>query len=678
MKAAVPLIFTALLGLQSSSSFSASAESRGRPLRDPAHYDGSKRSKRPKPQPVATPPSPPPVATPPAKEFPNTDDGKPILQLGEWTLNYWAVNGAFIDIAKATNGGSGFHPGKDGNYIDNSAEPARLLNPETLTPASLGSYTEYLPVLFNELAGRSEALAQYYAGTYVATWDGDADVGFAGWCPSGSRRVSQPHRIEITLTNPAGNRDHCAVSVTRIGQGFGNLRLFRKENEARLAGGEVFTPEFISELKGYKVVRLMDWSGALGLSYRKADELKSEKALAYGSTEPTFAGRGLKMWGAPLSVQFRLARDADVALWANVSPFLGDDAELDTIEQRGYAWNEIDKVIADYGLRQGAKPLASAEWDKYGDAVVAAMNAGQYPKTKRFYLEVGNEIWNYANPYYIALNYFKGVGTALGRQDNFRYAYGYYSGRMAKALAEALARAGRSDQLFTLVIGSWTESAGSTEEALKGYGDYFRSIGQDPAPWYARAGVAVTSYYQGAFSKNSGAFRDLGLNKSDDDYAAALYAEVKNDPIAAARKWAKWTITGGDCAGKPCELSLPDIAGKRKAHAAVAAQYGAAFIGDYEGGDHELVSPLNQAPYNQDPAVLAMVKEYRYGATGAAVTKAWIDQMAAATPGAIISDYLGAYTAPDSVSLGDPWTACAYATPCPAGEALKPYLRTPQ
>lgn len=617
---------------------------------------------------LTKPPAPAPAvpaAPTSGSASPSTADGKPITQIGLWTIAWYDYSDPFLDKMKSSSASVNewafmYSDGRQVPWKTIGAAGADYLDPTTLLPKKLAPYDKLLVGVFRQQAATYPAA---YAGTWVVDWQGDADVDVS-WCPSQVVRMNK--RIELTVSSSV--RDRCAVFVTRVGSGgLTALRAYRKSDEQALNAGQVYTTQFLNFVRQYKIARTMDWQPVLGVPMRLANQQAQMSAVHWGGGEALWGASSLKQWGAPLQSQFRLARDADVALWLNVPPFLGAPPEF-------LAWWDPAVADADRAQRFGAAAksswkaqIASSEWDRYADAIVAAAAAEQYPANKTLYVELGNEIWNFANPFYIATGYYGSIGEAmLGKQWQHRYVYGYFSARLAEAMNGALSRAGRSGQAWTLVLAGQNAAPSTSEDALKGYKDYFTQKGADPAAWLARVGVSVTSYYQDAFQPTA-AFKSLGFTADGSAYRTALQNEIKRDPVAAARRLADWTINGPVGSG----MSIPNMVAMQRQHADVARRYGAKFIGDYEGGDHE----LGIGDWGRDASYVAMMKEFRYGAEGKRVTDAWVAALKGRDAGTIIANYQGVGPNPDGPDLTLPWVDCYYGSNCGREQGLAPVLR---
>ena len=612
---------------------------------------------------AAKPPQPPPSTD----VFPNTKDGKPITQIGPWEAAWYDYSDPFLDKMKSNSAAVNDWAlietsGRQVPWTELGKAGADLFDPYTLYPKTMDKYARILVGVFRQ---QSDAYPQAYAGTWVVDWQGDADVE-ASWCPASAVRKTDK-RIEIDISAPG----RCAVFVTRVGaSGIQSIRAYRKSDEQRLNAGAVFTDQFVKHIGAYKIVRTMDWQQANGMPTRLTAQQVTTRAARWGGGFALWGQTNHAQFGMPLDVQFQLAREADVALWVNVPPLLGAVPE-------SYVWwdptvpeSEKAAKFSAVGRTTYKTQLASPEWEKYADAIVGAAVAQKYPLNKTVYVELGNEIWNFANPFHIGTGYYGAIGEGMtGVVYQHRYAYGYFSARLAQAIDAALTKAGRADQSWTLVLAGQNAGPRSTEDALRGYTDYLAQAGMSVDKFKRVAAVSVTSYYQDGFAPTA-AFAQLGYTVDNADYRAALLTFIRRDPKAAAKTLADWVIGAPPGAG----MSIPNMIAAQEAHVAIAQKHGVKFLGDYEGGDHELGIP----EWNRDPAYVAMMKEFRYGEQGKRVTKAWIAALRTRGDDKVISNYHGIGPNPDYQELTLPWVDCYYDKPCGRDEALQRVLRVKQ
>lgn len=616
--------------------------------------------------PRSAPPAPPPAPTPgksvPAPTSgaaaPNTADGRPIMQIGLTGFSYYEISDPFLDASKVSDA-------RLFAFYDNrEATPAEVLasgvmDSETLLPKAMGPFARYNISVF---AFGARYYPAAYAGDWVIDWVGETNPEIIWFDARITRRTT--NRIELKVA-PA-NSSMCGVSITQIGAPLQQFRIYRKSDEARLAAGEIFNQRFLDYVRRYKVVRTMDWQQTNVNPIRTASQLKSATAARLANPPPDWAGQPIKAYGVPLNYLTRLARQTDTALWMTAPNFLGAPPAADDIFRTASDWQKRALDYRALGKTHARSIIASPEWDRYADEVVRALKDEQYPEDRMLYLELGNEVWNTAAGFLESTNYYWGMGDGLfpGTDSGFRDGYGYASARLAEAFDAALARAGRK-QAHTIVIAGQNAGVWTTERALTRYKAYFTEKGRDASPWLARAGVSTASYFYNAITPG-GAFQA----PPGQDYATAFLAEIKRDRSGLMKRIVDWTITGGP--GGKGDGSLPFIVDLRRQHNAIADKFGARFIGDYEGENHE--TGLPQLASNPD--YVKFMKELRFGAEGERLTRAWAEALRTQNPNAMISNFVGVSEANSPrAGLLMPWQDCYYGEKCGRDRALEPFLR---
>lgn len=596
-----------------------------------------------------------PILRDPRRAPPPARAARPPLQLGLDFVAYWRPE-VFLDDC--------FH--NDIQFAGNLQDGKRvagdevllagIVNPETLELTGLGDFREIAACVFG-WGSRYEPAA--YGGDWIVDWEGEADI-FPQLCGHRITRRSK-NRIEIDVAIEAG-QNTCYLWARNIGPGFRNLRAYRKADADLVASGQVFSPRFLAEARRYDVIRDMNWQAANVNRLRRVADMRVASARRLSGAGDSFALTPVKAFGMPLEVMFRLARETETELWTTAPPFLGLSDALTAILPTGKDWRKEQADFRALGKSEARSMIASREWDLWADRLVAAMIAENYPQERMLHVELGNEIWNFAGPFYVATSLYWGMGETLapGRDQAWRQAYGQVSARLAEAVDGALRRAGRT-QNWTIVLAGQHVWTVPTQNALDGFGDYFRAKGVDPAQWYARAGVSTASYYGGALEPG-GAF-DFPDDASFND---RLLNEIKRDPDAARARVVAWTV----------DVAIPSMIRQRADQRAVAEKFGARFIGDYEGESHETGTRIQK-----DPAGVNFLESLRYGPAAAILTRAWADALAKDDPDAMIANFVGSTfgdpqgDAPDDREISGPWDDDSRGGVNHRLRGLEPYLR---
>ena len=496
---------------------------------------------------------------------------------------------------------------------------------------------------------REEApdFAELYHGDYILEWDGDADVSLVG--SKGIIKKIGPNKL---LERYRGSGQRSSIAVTRIGkEGVGNFRFYRAEYEDAIAAGERFTPEFVELVSRYHVLRNLEWNPINGSYANRADDLQPENNIYWAA-------------GVPIEAQFELAMKADVALWLNVPAMIGFPDESVTAAQAlpGYENQKKRLPIFTAGFDAARN---SGEWLKVSRRIVAAMDKANYPVDREFYLELGNEVWNWG---FINTEYFWGLQAALYEETKTEYrgmpmrgAYGYFTAHMATAFAQALDEAGRANQKWTMVVGSQTAYLDQTRGALQGVKDYKRG-GKYKQPMN-RYQVATTGYYFGGFhyDKDNTLF---GRKMTQDQWYAEWMRRFKSDPDALAASIGAYLASAS-----PKRFNAGMVVLRTKQHAAIADEFGARSWLQYEGESHD---SLARELKNQK-GVREFYAAWRDSEHHAKVIRAHARQMWAANPDAVLANYhhygLGA-------ASPNPWElAKQFGETTPAEAALLEMLR---
>lgn len=553
-------------------------------------------------------------------------------------INLLAVN-SYGNVAGRTQGGQ---PIRLAEMIEQGH-----FDPNTKTWLSLPNRK---PIELGFIRGQAARYPEYYSGRYVATWEGDGDLAFRLGEPSSVRRVGK-NRIELTFSPDRAR--WTLVQITRIGKaGVRNVRVFRAEDEAALKNGAIFSTRFRDLVSKYDIVRTMDMNGANNSWVRNVDQIAKIDDVSFGfhpsEFYPTDFARGL-----PLSANVKLATETGAALWLNVPHMLGAP---DVFDQEDY-FREITVPQAGGGRRgvlrervaqHAGDIFASNELDRYADALVQSLIEQDYPADRMLYLELANEIWNYAPGFAKTASFFFGMSDALregrGREVNARYAYGFLSARLAHAFEDALTRAGR-DQEWTLVLGVQTAVAGPTRRIIDGVENYYQTErgGGPSAQQLQRFGLATTSYFGGGFKWNRNG--NMYNAPTRETWMRRFLADLEEDPEALRNRIERWILNE-----QPIPYNRAWMLKQKSEHRQIARDRGVRYLGDYEGGDHDTLEPA----LNSNKAALDFYNEFRTSPQAARIRASVDSAIAARFPGTINSDF-GRIYAFDPSKPRPPW-----------------------
>ena len=390
------------------------------------------------------------------------------------------------------------------------------------------------------------------AQEFVLTWDGDPNATFS----VGGSQINErtDNRIEFT--------SYANASVYLTLDGFSgtvsNIQVYLAEQESLVAQGEIFTEEFLTEATKYDVLRHMD---TLNIN-----SFRGRLASQYGTELDKISQSRFSM-----ETIFELSRQAENAAWINVPPMLGAvGAQASNYDQ----WTQL-------GVDNASRILESSEWRTFTDAIVAAMESQGYPEDRPVYIELGNEVWNYAYPFGETTNYFRGVAQQLLGEDwQHRYGYGYVSAMLANHFRDSLLSAGRDNQEWFVVLGSFMSLPSATTEAFQGVNDYISNVSS--AVPVSQFGVTITGYYSGGMGYGHAEHNVGGSYSSESEWLAAFTDMAVTNPDQLSANIRDFYLSS-----TPYEDNLQHVFNMTDEHQRIAEAQGSVFLGQYEGGSHD-------------------------------------------------------------------------------------------
>lgn len=576
---------------------------------------------------AAAPQSSPPASSPPAEwpagYTPSSAYVDAKFQVGPWYPATWNVEEPFINILHASElpwEGSGWKPDTllDAGHID----------PDT------GLITSFPAGLSNGLASTvyyTSTDKRSYDGEWVLEWDGDADMHMEFIPDSMQRRVSA-NRIEFTRDE--GSNDHARIRVTSLGAGgLTGLRLFRAEYEDELDAGQIYSPAFIDNVSRAHVVRTMDLQEA-NRAYIHRIEQVAPMTEHFWNSHAENLGSASPHRSMPLEAVAALGVEADVEIWHHAPMELG--ATTDFLDPAIHddnlgVWSDNAHDMAEANI---ATILASPEWDRYADAFVAALGSAGYPEGRTLYTTVSNEVWNFAQQYYLTTLYAWGAGQGYGSPDwHYRHGYGLFMGRWMLALEDAFDRAGRNQNVVYVVEGQ-AANPDTSRQALMAMQIYVEDQGQTWGTFTSKIGLSVASYWGG-----DGYYHMFpSIDRNDSEALHASFAsEVEDDPVGLARRLADFYVDGPD----DVVATSSWVVKRFQEHSAVGLTYGVTFIGAYEGGSHDVAPSFFSSDFGDSKEQLKeWYASYMWGVEGARVNNSVNDALAQAFPGIILSNYV--------------------------------------
>ena len=565
------------------------------------------------------------------------------LQLGVGFAAPYNLEEPFLNAAKARPAGWSFELGPRQRIGGQEAVKAGYLDPKTYLPTRKAAEAK-----FGEIAvfySGAENFPSYYADEYVLDWKGEAQGAMQRW-DAASIVSRTKNSIDFSL-KPSQVKGG-AMRFSGFGDGFSDIRLYRKKYAALLDRGEIWNPEFINYVRRYDIARTMDLQFTNNFQVRRFDQIAKlsdpwGQRAALTWPEPPF-------FSIPYEVLFNLGVKADVAIWLTLPPQIGSPVSAaDPSLRQANKPSKLDsakfrKVVS----AKASEILASPEWDIFAKAFVDRYAASGYPASRPLYVEVGNEIWNYSSGFGISTNYAVAIAEGAAEKKNVGQGYGVLVARFMMALEKEFASRKLKPNIV-YVIASHTANPWRTQQALEGFAGYLKKNGIDPKTSFPKTAVAVTNYY-GHFDEMS---QSMFGSKDRAVYAPLWIAEIEKDPEGFARRISA-LLTDGP---KTIKATGPNIIARFKEHQALANQAGSRFLGGYEGGSH--LTPPKEL--TRSKTFLDWWMAYHRSEENAAVNRRINNDLIKAFPGIVISNYksIGTLT-PDS-----PWNDGHYAKPSP-------------
>ena len=446
-----------------------------------------------------------------------------------------------------------------------------------------------------------------WAGKWVGYWSPDAtlmgipEVGWREHAHTITENAFQGMiRIEIDPMVAEADQTYesgpCRFLFNKIPDKFAFMRL---EDEGAWMDGAIFNPAFVSYAGRYDVLRFLDVQTPVVSTQNAVDEEAPYDAVHWNTANP------------PLQALLECADACGSEAWVHCPPALGG-GPFDTVTASSAAVSIVN----------------SNEWAKWAMHMANCLALSGYPEGRLVRIEIGNEIWNFAHPFWRFHNHFGGLNDGFRAAGFYNVsgfggmvALGYLTAQLQHHIREALVDAGRPNQRYEMVLASQNAYLATTQGIVNGY----IAGGGDRD----RAALYTAPYYSGVFDRERGPIRA----DSDQQFADRFMEAADADPAGHASAMADWLITSDQAFAIPMVLELQ----KRSAQVARAA--GIAFGGDYEGLDHDMVKPaLRNAPGFQH----WYKTHYLDGPAGERIVRAYIEQSSALFPNAIKSNY-GSY-----------------------------------
>jgi hypothetical protein len=243
----------------------------------------------------SSPASNPAVATPKAQVHASASVGTNLTTVVDYTREW-----PFVDIFKVART---WIPQEQG--LGWGQGPPLTLTPDGW-PAVLapGQYAETL-IYDNGI----DAAASYPTGQYTLTYDGEGTIAF----DNGSATIVSQNPGSIVVNVPAGGSGiYLKITQTNSSNPLRNIH-FIMPGFASTWQTQPFHPQFLASLKGYKVLRFMEWSLTNGSSVQNWVDRATPGDYTY------------TLRGVPLETAIQLANATQIAPWFNIPAQATDD-----------------------------------------------------------------------------------------------------------------------------------------------------------------------------------------------------------------------------------------------------------------------------------------------------------------------------------------------------------------
>lgn len=176
----------------------------------------------------------------------------PPLSIGLSGISDWNTSLPFLNVMKSSRPWIGHAEGQWGAYqfdrlenlghVDSNGYPTTL--PEDCTSVESLLLTD-LPEAMTQAAGR-----------YVLTWEGTSSLRVGGRAQNSTNPSS--NRIEFDFSPGPGM---VTVSIQNTGAALDvrNVVVVKEDNEELLSSGSIFNPNWIDDIKNFRLIRFMDW-----------------------------------------------------------------------------------------------------------------------------------------------------------------------------------------------------------------------------------------------------------------------------------------------------------------------------------------------------------------------------------------------------------------------------------
>jgi FG-GAP-like repeat len=222
------------------------------------------------------------------------------------TASYWAT-------ANSTSGDTGEDTKLD---LDANGYPRCLCgaNGQAVT------FTYVRTLVLRNLGFSQGGTPTYYpGGQYVVLYDGEGTLAYR-FDAKKNTSLSAPGRdvLDVTPSNAGIDIAITATDPRKTGNYVRNIRIVLQSNEALLASGEIFNPNFVSRISQFRSLRFMDWMQTNASTEGAAWSARAAPNSAF------WAAPGSGTRSVPVEVMIALSNKVAADPWFNL-PHLATD-----------------------------------------------------------------------------------------------------------------------------------------------------------------------------------------------------------------------------------------------------------------------------------------------------------------------------------------------------------------
>lgn len=198
-------------------------------------------------------------------------------------------------------------------------------------------------------------------GVYVLDWQGAGDVSL-DFLPPGAILTQADHRITFRFEGDQGLQISIgSTDPEGIGNYIRNIRLYNRDDADLLQAGEVFAPEFLQKISGFRVLRFMDW---MATNNAEIHDWEDRRPAGYARETDD----GVLQRGASVETMVRLANETRADPWFTLPHTASNDYirrfatyVRDHLDEGLVARFEFSNEVWNWGFDQAHYALDRAE-----------------------------------------------------------------------------------------------------------------------------------------------------------------------------------------------------------------------------------------------------------------------------------------------------------------------------